>query len=424
LDWNDNTDADLSEYGVYRNTTAVTPASITTDKIAEVRASRFVDTDVAIGTTYYYWVNAFDYLENNSGFSTRVSAVPTYIEGVAVDQTAPGTPNAPTFSSEATYLSSDGTSLARVSLTAPAMPTLGKILTILYRRSGASDWIIGNQLNSGGVAVSIDDLTPGVAYEFAARAISNFDILSAISATLSRTAPNNTTAPAAPTSVLPESPSSSVQIPPTFTPTTKVQFYGARISWTASTTKSVIGYQIGTSNTYLGTITWLSTIAPENYQYYYTLNLNPQYIAVRAVDRSGNVSTEAWSATNLNSVVGLSAGTMAPQDSNDVTVTGIKTGGGSSTRQVLVRYEVSDVVTLTGGATTEVITIDITNRGFSAKPDAGWLQCANDTNISGSYDFDAAGNSSTVAYFNLQSIDGANLPSGLHRFSIQLVDFS
>ena len=124
LDWADNTEADLSEYGVYRNTTSVTPANANTDKIAEVRASRFVDTEVATGTTYYYWVNAYDMLENVSGFSNRAQAIATGVTAGSVDLTPPSTPNAPTFSSEATYLASDGTALARITLTAPAMMRL------------------------------------------------------------------------------------------------------------------------------------------------------------------------------------------------------------------------------------------------------------------------------------------------------------
>lgn len=126
----------------------------------------------------------------------------------------------------------------------------------------------------------------------------------------------------------------------------------------------------------------------------------------------------------MDAVADYASGNMVNQNSSNVSTTGIKTGGGSSTRQVNVRYEVSDVKSLVGGAATEVITIDITNRGFSAKPDAGWLQCASDSNITGVYDFDAAGNSSTTAYFNLQTIDGTNLSSGLQRFSIGVVDYS
>ena len=74
LDWNDNTEPDFSEYGIYRKTSAVTPANANTDKVAEVRASRFVDTDVNIGTTYYYWLTAYDSVENVSGFTSYVQA--------------------------------------------------------------------------------------------------------------------------------------------------------------------------------------------------------------------------------------------------------------------------------------------------------------------------------------------------------------
>jgi hypothetical protein len=423
LDWNDNTEADFSEYGVYRNTTGVTPANANTDKIAEVRASRFVDTDVIIGTTYSYWINAYDAVENVSGFSSRVQAVPTFIAGTTVDQTAPATPNAPTYSSEATYLSTDGTSLARITLTAPAMPTLGKILTILYRRSGSSDWVVGNQINSGSVSVSIDDLTPGVTYEFAARAISNFDILSAVSATLSRTAPTNTTAPAAPSGVTPQSPSNTVSVPPAYDPGTKVQYYGARISWTASSTKSVIGYQVGFATSYLGAITWNATIIPETFYYYYTLNLLGAWVAVRAVDRSGNTSTEAWSATNLNSIVSLSAGSISPQNTNDVQVTGIKTGNQSATRQVNVVYETNEVVAITAGGPYYDANIDLTNRGFSAKPDDG-LVIVEDVLYAGFYNSQVAGSTSTNAVVRIFRNDGGTLAAGNLRLSGRFTDYS
>ena len=47
LDWTDNTESDLSEYGVYRHTSDVAASAV---KIAEVRASRFVDTTSANAT--------------------------------------------------------------------------------------------------------------------------------------------------------------------------------------------------------------------------------------------------------------------------------------------------------------------------------------------------------------------------------------
>jgi hypothetical protein len=74
LDWNDNTEPDLGDYGVWRNTSN-NPGAAT--QIARVRASRFVDVTVTIGTLYYYWVSAYDRLENQSAKSTVSSATPT-----------------------------------------------------------------------------------------------------------------------------------------------------------------------------------------------------------------------------------------------------------------------------------------------------------------------------------------------------------
>ena len=202
LDWNDNTEPDFSEYGIYRNTSAVTPANANTDKIAEVRASRFVDTDVNIGTTYYYWLNAYDSVENVSGFTSYVQATPSVITAGPIDPSAPDQPNAPTFISTTVYESSDGGQFAQVTLTAPPLPTKAVALDILYRRSGASDFLIGNQIASAvSYPVSIDDLTVGVAYEFAARGISFSGALSPVSSVLSRTAGSKTTPPAVPTSL-------------------------------------------------------------------------------------------------------------------------------------------------------------------------------------------------------------------------------
>jgi len=435
LDWADNTEADLSEYGVYRNTTSVTPANANTDKIAEVRASRFVDTEVATGTTYYYWVNAYDMLENVSGFSNRAQAIATGVTAGSVDTTPPSTPNAPTFSSETTYISSDGTSLARITITAPAMPTGGALLSILFRRSGSSEWQIGDLVGSGSIAVSIDDLTPGQAYEFAARAISNFDVASSVSATLSRTAPNNTTAPNAPTVAY----SSGEYADPVFQG--QIPMYAIGVSVTAPSDKDVayVEAKIVTTNSSSATAAaWYANgnlalfsgpINPSQNQiiyFYDVLGTTGGYGFVRVVSRSGTGSS--WQALGLvtgsPSLIKRPIGTISKYNDNDVTTTGLKTGGGSSTRQVNVRYEVSEVKSLTGGAATETINIDTTNRGFSAKPDAGWIQCASDSNIIGVYDFDNVSNSSTTSYFDLRTVDGTNIPAGNQRFSIGLVDYS
>lgn len=431
LDWADNTEPDLSEYGIYRNTTGTTPASASTDKIAEVRASRFVDTEVATGTTYYYWVTAYDMLENVSGFSNRAQAIATGVTAGSVDLTPPSTPSAPTFSSETTYLASDGTALARITVTAPAMPTGGALLSILFRRSGASEWQIGDLIGSGSIAVSIDDLTPGQAYEFAARAISNFDVASSVSSTLSRTAPNKSATPGAPTGIA----ASKNGVAPNLLGTTGVLRYGSRITWSAPSDKDIAYYEIkATANDTDGDTVYNwddGRGSPALYRTdllaftFYSTSLIAGYVRVRAIDRTGNASSWLrYGNINDPAVATLAAGNLIEQSKNDVTTTGLKTGGGSSTRQVNVRYEVSEVKSLTGGAATETISIDTTNRGFSAKPDAGWIQCASDSNIVGVYDFDNVSNSSTTSYFDLRTVDGTNIPAGNQRFSIGLVDYS
>ena len=427
LDWLDNTEADLSEYGVYRNTSGTTPASANTDKIAEVRASRFVDTEIATGTTYYYWVNAYDMLENVSGFSNRAQAIATGVTAGSVDLTPPSTPSAPTFSSETTYLASDGTALARITLTAPAMPTGGALLTILFRRSGASEWQIGNQIGSGSIAVSIDDLTPGQAYEFAARAISNFDVPSSVSSTLSRTAPNYTGTVTAPTNVT----LSTTSVKPRYVPGTLVLNFATRCSWDANTQSDFAYYEIKATTTDSDAATNYSWAfdAPDHpyrtrdtFAFLYNATNSAGYVRVRAVNRTGTAS--AWvSAGNANGTSTAGIGDIARYNSNDVTTTGIKTGSGASVRQVNVVYETNEVVTLAGGGTSENVNISLTNRGFSAKPDDG-LVVVEDVLYQGFYDSQAAGSTSTNAVVKIYRNDGGTLGAGNLRLSGRFTDYT
>ena len=427
LDWADNTEADLSEYGVYRNTTSVTPASANTDKIAEVRASRFVDTEILTATTYYYWVTAYDFLENVSGFSNRAQAIATGVTAGSVDLTPPSTPNAPTYSSETTYLAGDGTALARITLTAPAMPTGGALLTILFRRSGASEWQIGNQIGSGSIAVSIDDLTPGQAYEFAARAISNFDVPSAVSATLSRTAPNYSGSVTAPQNVA----LTTEGVKPSYVPGTLVFNFATRCKWDSNTQSDFAYYEVKATTSDSDSAVNYSWAfdGPNNpyrtrdtFAFLYNATNSAGFVRVRAVNRSGTAS--AWvSAGNANGTSTIGTGSISKYNSNDVTTTGIKTGDGSSTRQVNVVYETNEVVTLTGGSTSENVNISLTNRGFVAKPDDG-IVVVEDVLYAGFYDSQAAGSTSTNAVVRIFRNDGGTLGAGNLRLSGRFTDYS
>ena len=427
LDWDDSTAPDFSEYGIYRNTTGVTPANANTNKIAEVDASRFVDVDVAVGTTYYYWVNAYDALENVSGFATRVQATPVAITAGAVSNVAPSTPNAPTYASETTYLATDGTAFARITVTAPAMPTGGALLQILYRRSGASEWVVANVLSSGSIAASIDDLAPGVAYEFAARAISFSNTPSAISSTLSRTAPNYSGSVTAPTSGT----FTSDGVKPKYLPGTTVFLFGTRVGWAPNTQSDFSYYEVkATATDSDGAVdyTWtaydgnnfVTTRSTEIFLYNATLSAG--YIRLRAVNRTGTASS--WVRLgNANSAASIGTGSVARYNSDDVTTTGIKTGGGSSTRQVNVVYETNEVVTLTGGGTSENVNISLTNRGFSAKPDDG-IVVVEDVLYAGFYDSQAAGSTSTNAVVKIFRNDGGTLGAGNLRLSGRFTDYT
>lgn len=66
LDWDDNTEEDFKYYAVERDTD---PTFATVTHLANASASRFIDSQTAYETTYYYRVRAVDYSGNTSGYS-------------------------------------------------------------------------------------------------------------------------------------------------------------------------------------------------------------------------------------------------------------------------------------------------------------------------------------------------------------------
>lgn len=326
LDWDDVSSADLSEYGVYRNTTGVTPASAASDKIAETRSSRFFDAEVTVGTTYYYWVNAYDRLENVSDFSNRAFARPLGVTA-SPDLTPPSTPSAPTFKSERTYLASDGTALAAIVLTVPAVPSGGVALDILSRVSGTDGYKVEGQIdNVAASAFEIDDLTLGVAYDFACRGVNASGIYSALSTALTRTAPSSTTAPAAPTNVS----ITSTGIIPEYFPGSQVLLFGTRVLWDASTETDFSYYEakvVSTNDPNSTSYNW--TPGPtggllqtrENQAYFYNALLNAGYVYVRSVNRAKVASSWVYGG-NANSAANTGYTSLGKQESSNVSVTG------------------------------------------------------------------------------------------------------
>lgn len=140
------------------------------------------------------------------------------------------------------------------------------------------------------------------------------------------------------------------------------------------------------------------------------------YLWGRSVDYSGNKS--AW--VSAGSVKTLASGkwvaaqtnnTVAPVD--NIVTSGVSTGavGASSVQKVIAIYNANVVHTCTGGTTTETLNIGLTNRGFSAKPDAGALSfgSAHD-GVNAHYDPDTS--TSTNAVVILRKTDGTNFGAG------------
>jgi hypothetical protein len=74
LDWNDNSETDLTGYNIYRSTTSGSGYSKLNDAL--IVESNYIDTNVTNGIPYYYVVTAVDYNSHESGFSVEASAVP------------------------------------------------------------------------------------------------------------------------------------------------------------------------------------------------------------------------------------------------------------------------------------------------------------------------------------------------------------
>ncbi|HKL20267.1 MAG TPA: putative Ig domain-containing protein, partial [Tichowtungia sp.] len=85
LDWEDNTEGDLSGYSVYRSTTS---GSYGTALASGVSSSDYVDSTAVNGTTYYYVITAEDAVGNESAQSAEVSAMPSDV----ADTTPPAAP--------------------------------------------------------------------------------------------------------------------------------------------------------------------------------------------------------------------------------------------------------------------------------------------------------------------------------------------
>jgi hypothetical protein len=416
LSWSANTETDFDEYRIYRNTANNFAAAT---KIAEVASSRFVDCDLSLATLYYYWVTAVDRSNNASSQSNVASATTSTIAASSTDSTPPGTPAAFLMSSTqpGAYLSDDGTVFTRLNVSLPAMPTLGVVLNLLYKLQSGTNYLIAGQYTVGSIDAIIDDLTPGEYYTIAVQAFSAFGIASAVTIVTGTNAlaPVNTTASANPTAFLGYSPTTKNIAGSTNGGTPPLFLHGMTLEWTASTSRDVafieIGYTFVSSSTTIPPSTWRykipsGTTSAAIYGVGFT-----GYIWVRTTNFSGVVSTPVYTGINFFTYgeVPIVLGTIAAQSAAAVVVTGITQGAGTLQRQVVARQPVYKQINLIGGAASETYSLNITNWGFSAAPDVGWFQSADQGGMLIRYDYDSS--SSTVAELRITMADNSNIPA-------------
>ena len=240
----------------------------------------------------------------------------SWIDVQGLSTTPPANPAAPSFNSSSTYLSGDGTVFSSIAVNVPAMPSGAKWINILFRKTGASGWIVADQRSSSdGTGVSIiDDLSPGVTYQFAAQAFSAFGIGSAITIGSTNGAPNRSTAPAAPSGAA----LSSNGVTPTLM--SGQYALGCVASWNKNTEIDFHHYEAKcTGGDYDGATdyawgAWGNSAGESNLTdatvTFYNMYGSPGYVRVRTVNRSGLAS--GWTRIgNANSAMntGLNFGT-------------------------------------------------------------------------------------------------------------------
>jgi hypothetical protein len=321
------------------------------------------------------------------------------------------------------------------------MPTLGVALNLLYKLQSGTNYLIAGQYTAGSIDAIIDDLTPGAYYTIAVQAFSAFGIGSTVRVVTGTDAlaPSNTTAPGVPSAFTHVAGNNSAYARPPSMLGTLVGF-SCRHNWTAPTDKDLVGYEWVTLGTTGTDPVGNGNFSPINEAISVLSGPVTSYLYVRSKNRSGVFSAWVTDSVNLNTSHLQPAGDMMLQSAGTVAITGgtaaltsVTISDGSATlasaraaslivapaaatspRAQLALYAGSEAFNFTVSSGSYDLDVDITNRGFTAKPDWGLIQIY-DTNYLGVYDFDN-GSTITVARFVIYSRDGGTRTTGNRRY--------
>jgi hypothetical protein len=178
ISWTAPVDTDVKEYEVWRKDGNYPNDPAGATKLAEISATRFLDTTGVVDAQYTWYVRAVDTAENVSGWPTGATAVVS----AEIDTTPPASLAAAAMSATAgtAYVDGEGGLFVRCTITLNPAPVDPKraYIQFKYRVSGSANYHLADQLRiSGGtVVVVIDDLAPSTPYEFAAVPVSYYGV--------------------------------------------------------------------------------------------------------------------------------------------------------------------------------------------------------------------------------------------------------
>lgn len=411
LTWTAVAGALVEEYQVYRE--SWNGVSWDDDgKIGETTGADYPDLVPVFGN--YRWrvrAVATDYTAGAFSIYAAATAAPT--TAGEVDTTAPDTPAAPTYDDEGTGLSDDGTARAWVQVDVPALPTGAATIEILVREDGDTTWQVDEVDATPSGTHRINGLSVGVAYEIAARARSRFMVPSAVSVTLGRTAPGDTTTPTAPTGVTTRQATYQDSVAPRYTTSITGVQPAAIANWDAPADKDVAfaEYRLVTPNNVLPAAD--AAFNPDFKLPAHGTDLpiyldSPSFFSsafcLRFWDRSLNYS--GWTSSGQVNWSADYAGTMGAQGADDVRATGLRIGD-TGAPKVQVAKPINTVINTGAGGATVDVAIDISGVGMPWKPDKADIHVMSDDTHKVRYNWDHASNSASTAYVVVSRFDGA-----------------